>query len=161
VIRARAFCEEAAMKLPVTQMTFDASADEVFDFLADVENERAWNPELIEVRRCDAGALGAGSEWDGSYKGMGAMHIRVDEYDRPSRLAFTTTGARIDMRIAFTFVQDGSRTVASVDGDVEPKGVMRLLRPLLPPMMKRTFSRRPAQIAGGLAAHRARRAASA
>jgi uncharacterized protein YndB with AHSA1/START domain len=161
VIRERGLRVEAAMKLPVTQMTFDAPADEVFDFLADVENERGWNPELIEVRRCDADALGAGSEWDGTYKGMGVMHIRLDEYERPARLGFTTTGSRIDMQIAFTFTQDGSRTVARVDGEMEPKGVMRLLRPLMPPMMKRTFSRRPGQIADGLAAHRGRRAASA
>ena len=111
--------------------------------------------DVVEMRRCDAGPLGAGSEWDGLYKGMGPMRVRIDEYERPRKLVFSTTGSKVDMRLAFTFAPAGSGTQMAAEGEARLKGALRLLAPLMPPMVKRTYSRRPGQIAAGLAAHRA------
>src|SRR3989442_1383189 len=47
----------------------DAPIEELFDLMADPETEVDWNPDAIEVRRIDQGAIGPGAEWQGRYRG--------------------------------------------------------------------------------------------
>jgi uncharacterized protein YndB with AHSA1/START domain len=134
----------------------DAPVDELFDLMANPSAEEQWNPDAIEVRRLDDGAIRPGARWKGRYKGMGEMDITLDACERPSRLVFSIVGSRLDMHWTFTFAADGpaaSRLTAAAD--MRPKGALRLLTPLLGPMMRRTFSKRPEQLAAGVRARRA------
>ena len=133
----------------------EAAPGELFDLMADPQTEVDWNPDALEVQRVDDGPLGPGAQWRGRYRGMGSMHIALDEYERPERLEFSITGSRMDMKWRFTFAPDGAATRLEAVADLRAKGVMRLLSPLLGPMMRRTFSRRPSQLAAGVAARRA------
>jgi uncharacterized protein YndB with AHSA1/START domain len=133
----------------------DASAEELFDLMADPETEEQWNPDAIEVHRVGEGPIGPGARWDGRYKGMGTMHITLDEYERPDRLVFSITGSRMDMHWTFTYAADGTGTQLAAAAELAPKGAMRMFAPLLGPMMRRTFSKRPAQLAEGVAKRRA------
>jgi carbon monoxide dehydrogenase subunit G len=137
-------------------MHLDAAPEEAFDFMADVTNEPAWNPDVKSVRRLDDGPVVVGSEWEGDYKGMGAMRIRLEEIDRPNRLAFSTSGSRMDMQFSFEFGPGSaaSGTDVTARADVHPRGAMKLVGPLLGPMMRRTLSQRPAQLSAGLRAAR-------
>jgi hypothetical protein len=125
--------------------------------MADPENETDWNPDVIEIRPLTGDRpLGPGSQWEGRYRGMGTMRVRLDEYERPERLVFTTSGDRIDMRFVFAFSGHGvGPTHIVADADMTPKGPMRLIGPLFGPMMRRTMSKRPEQIAAGVAAAQA------
>lgn len=134
------------MELMGTKMSIDAPTAEVFDFMADPENEMGWNPDIKSIRRLGSGPIGVGTEWEGVYRGMGKMRVRIEEYDRPRRLAFTTSGPRLDMRFAFDFAPDPSRAELTADAEMRPKGLTKLMTPLFAPMMRRTFSRRPAQM---------------
>jgi uncharacterized protein YndB with AHSA1/START domain len=134
----------------------DAPVDELFDLMADPGTEVDWNPDVIEVRRVDDGPVGPGARWSGRYKGMGTMDIRLDEYERPERLAFSITGNRMDMHWTFTFAPEGTASQLCAKAELQPKGAMRLMSPLFGPMMRRTFSKRPAQLAAGVAARRSR-----
>jgi hypothetical protein len=142
-------------------MHISATPEEVYDLLADVDNERTWNPDVKAVRRIDAGPVGPGAEWDGDYKGMGTMRVRLVACDRPRRLQFVTTGSRMRMDFTFAFDGTGATTDVTAIAVVEPVGMMRLLGPLLGPMMQRTMARRPAQIEAGVRAARERRAGAA
>jgi uncharacterized protein YndB with AHSA1/START domain len=135
----------------------DAPIEELFDLMADPKTEVDWNPDAIEVQRIDRGEIGPGAEWHGRYKGMGSMQIKLDKYDRPNRLVFSINGNRMDMHWTFTFAPEGAATRLAAEAELQPKGAMRLMTPLLGPMMRRTFSMRPAQLAAGVAARRARR----
>jgi Polyketide cyclase / dehydrase and lipid transport len=121
-------------------------------FMANPENERFWNPDLLDVRRIGDGPVAPGAEWEARYKGMGVNRMMLAEYERPTRVVFETTGERMDMRLVFTFSPDGDGTRAQAHTEMHPKGVMRLLAPLMMPMVKRNFSKRPAQLKAGLAA---------
>jgi uncharacterized protein YndB with AHSA1/START domain len=134
----------------------DAPIEELFDLMADPETEVDWNPDAVEVQRIDQGAIGPGAEWRGRYKGMGSMRIKLDEYQRPHRLAFSIDGDRMDMHWTFTFAPEAAATRLGAEAQLQPKGAMRLMSPLLGPMMRRTFSKRPAQLAAGIAARRSR-----
>jgi uncharacterized protein YndB with AHSA1/START domain len=133
----------------------DAPTEELFDLMADPETEVQWNPDAIEVHRVDEGPIGPGARWHGRYKGMGTMNITLDEYERPERLVFSITGNRMDMHWTFAYAPDGTATQLSATAELTPKGAMRLFAPLLGPMMRRTFSKRPAQLAEGVAKRRA------
>jgi Polyketide cyclase / dehydrase and lipid transport len=129
----------------------DEPPEAVFDLMADVGNEPLWNPDALDVKRVDDGPLAPGAEWEGRYKGMGTMRVRLDEYERPRRITFTTTGDRMDMRWAFDYSPAGeSSTHVDAHAEIQPKGAMRLMGPLIGPMIRRTFSKRPAQLEAGL-----------
>lgn len=132
----------------------DAPVDDLFDLMADPETEEHWNPDALEVRRLDQGSIGPGAQWQGRYKGIGTLHITLDEYERPRRLVFSITGNRMDMHWTFTLAPDGTATQLVAAAELRPKGAMRLLSPLFGPMMRRTFSQRPAQLAAGVAKQR-------
>lgn len=102
----------------------DAPAEELFDLMADPETEVGWNPDALDVRRIGAGPVGPGAEWQGRYKGMGSMRIRLDEYERPRRLVFSITGDRMDMHWAFTFTPDAGATRLAAAAELRPKGAM-------------------------------------
>ena len=133
----------------------DAPVEDLFDLLSDPETENDWNPDAIEVHRVGDGPIGPGARWKGRYKGMGEMDIVLDECDRPGRMRFTITGSRLDMDWSLVLAPDGDGTRLQVDADLEPKGAMRIAGPLLGPMMRQTFNRRPQQLAAGVAARRA------
>jgi hypothetical protein len=144
------------MELRDIHMHLDARVDEAFDFMADVGNELAWNPDVKSVRRLDDGPVAAGTEWEGVYRGMGSMRVRLDEYDPLRRLVFSTTGSRMDMRFSFDFAVGAERATTDVtaNADITPRGATKLAGPLLGVMMRRTMSKRPEQISAGLRAAR-------
>jgi hypothetical protein len=67
----------------------------------------------------------------------------------------------MDLRLTFTFSPRNTGTQVHAHSELHPKGVMRLLAPVMMPMLKHMFSKRPAQLAAALAAsksaHRATR----
>src|SRR5437588_11189828 len=71
----------------------NAPVDELFELMADPETEESWNPDALEVRRIDRGPIGPGAQWQGRYKRIGTMHIKLDEYEHPNRLVFSITVA--------------------------------------------------------------------
>jgi polyketide cyclase/dehydrase/lipid transport protein len=117
--------------------TVQRSPDEVFDFLADIRNERAWNPRVVRIDKTSSGPLAAGSRFRGRYKGLGLLDTELVEYDRPQRLGFRSTGPR--MRIAGTFVltETAGGTGIDLTADLEPQGVFRILAPLMAPVIRK------------------------
>jgi Polyketide cyclase / dehydrase and lipid transport len=134
------------------RMELPGSPEEVFAFIEDCSNERAWNPDLIDIKRLDAGPVTVGSEWDGNYKGMGTMRIRVEEHEPPSHVRFSTTGPRMDMSFTFDVAAAGGGARVHGHGEMVPKGPMRLMAPLLGPMIRRSMAKRPAQLSAGFGA---------
>jgi uncharacterized protein YndB with AHSA1/START domain len=128
----------------------DAPREELFDLMADPSLEERWNPDAQEVRRLDDGPLGPGSQWIGQYRGMGEMRITLERYERPSALSFAIAGSRMDMHWTFGFTPEGEGTRLRADAELEPKGAMRILGPVFGPMMRKTFAKRPAQLAAGV-----------
>jgi len=123
-------------------MRIDAPVDDLFDLMADPATEESWNPNALEVRRIGQGPVGPGAEWQGRYNGMGSMRITLDGCERPTRLVFSISGSRMDMRWVFAFTPDGTGTRLVAEAELRPRGAMRLRSPLLVSLMRRTL--RPA-----------------
>jgi hypothetical protein len=114
------------------QLKVARSADEVFDFLADLRNESLWNPRVRRLTLATPGPISAGSVFRGSYQGLGALQTILTEYERPTRIAFRSEGPRASLAGEFTLHSDKDGVEANLAADVRPKGLLlSLLAPLL------------------------------
>ena len=119
------------------------SADEVFDFLADLRNESLWNPRVRRLILATPGPITAGSVFRGTYQGLGALQTVLTEYERPTRIAFRSEGPRASLAGKFTLQSDGDGVEVELAAEVRPKGfLLSLLAPLL------TLAFRPSGIMG-------------
>ena len=105
--------------------------EEVFDFLADLRNERSWNPRVVAIDKTSSGPIGQGTTFRGRYRGLGPLETELTEYDRPRRLAFRSRGPRMAITGAFSLRRAGDGTEVELTAVFEPQGLLRLLSPLL------------------------------
>jgi carbon monoxide dehydrogenase subunit G len=111
--------------------------EEVFDFLADIRNEAAWNPRVVRIDKTSDGSIGAGTTFYGLYKGIGALRTELVEYERPERLTFRSSGPRMRIAGKFAFSAVQGKSSVTLDADLKPQGLFRLLAPLMAPLIKR------------------------
>ena len=111
----------------------------VFDFAADERNEPIFNPRMLSAEKVTDGPIGAGTRFLATIKSMGRTidaTIEFTDYQRPSLLASTSRMAAADVRGVLTFEPRGEGTQMRWLWDVEPKGMSRLLTPLINRMGK-------------------------
>jgi hypothetical protein len=128
------------------------SAEVVFDYLADLDNEPDWNPDASNVVRVSPGPVGPGTVWEEDFRRVGHYVTTIDEYERPSVLSFDAKNPRTDAHVRFTVAPDGDGacTVSCVV-QLTMKGAMRLAEPLLAGMIRRQIEReRPLSLSRAL-----------
>ncbi|MDX6644342.1 MAG: hypothetical protein QOK40_69 [Miltoncostaeaceae bacterium] len=133
-------------------MTFDHPVERVFDFLADVRNERRWNPDARSIEKLDAGPVGPGSTFRGEFTGIGAMTIRVTGYERPRRLAISGEASRLAMDATYELSGDHRATSVTMEAQVRPRGLLRAMGPVVEAVTRRQLEERPEQLRRALAA---------
>ncbi len=119
-------------------------AEEVFDFVADERNEPRYNPHMRRAEQISDGPIGLGTRFRAEIVSMGRpvqMVIEFTGYDRPRRLASSTHMSSMDTDGGLTFdpVPEGTRMRWS--WDVEPRGIFKLMRPLVAWMGRRQEQR--------------------
>lgn len=106
----------------------------VFDFVANECNEPLYNPRMIAAEKVTDGPVGVGTQFTATTKtGRGTvdMVIEVTAFDRPTRLANSTTLSTMDIRGTLTFEPDGEGTRMRWSWDLEPKGALKLMGPIV------------------------------
>jgi hypothetical protein len=114
--------------------------EEVFDVVADERNEPRYNPRLLWVEKVSSGPIGRRTQFRAATKTMGRpvqMTIEFTDYERPRHLASLTHLPTMEIRGALSFdpVPEGTRMGWS--WELQPRGLLRLLRPLIARMGKR------------------------
>jgi hypothetical protein len=140
------------MPRTTSHFTLQCRPEEVFDLLADVRNEPDWQPDVKSVRKLSDGEVGLGTEFEGAYRGFGTLHIRLAEYERPTRLRYDCHGPRASMDVSFDFAPASDGTDATGDIAMTLKGPWKVLTPMLAVMLPREMGKRPAQLEAALAA---------
>ena len=112
----------------------------VFDFVADERNEPMYNAQMRRVEKLSEGPIGLGTRYQAEVVSGGrpvSMVIEFTEYERPRRLASMTTMSSMDIAYTLTFepVREGTRMRWA--GEIEPRGVLRLMGPLIAWMGRR------------------------
>ena len=108
--------------------------DVVFDFVADERNEPQYNSRMVRADKVTDGPVGKGTVFRSAARSMGRtadMRSELTGYDRPARLASTTTMSQADINGTLTFRPVPAGTRMRWSWEVRPKGAFRLLAPLI------------------------------
>ena len=116
------------------EIVIDLPVEVVFDYVADQSNEPQYNPQMVRAEKITAGPVGAGTKFRSAVASRGRaveMLIEITGYDRPHRLASTTTMRQAAISYTLTFEPAGSGTRMRWSGQVRPEGAFKLLGPLI------------------------------
>jgi uncharacterized protein YndB with AHSA1/START domain len=106
-------------------------AEEVFDYLSDMRNEKEWNPKMELVEAVTDGPLRAGSKFRAKWQGSPVTIVEYITYQRPNAWSATapSKSLTIDFQGTITPTETGSRLDVAMA--VIPHGPLRLLLPLI------------------------------
>lgn len=116
------------------EITIERPVDEVFDFVADERNEPRYNPRMTRADKTSPGPIGAGARYKAQTMARGRpveMTIETTAYDRPRRLGSFTRLAMMNVHGAVTFDPVPRGTLMRWSWDLEPRGLMKLMTPLI------------------------------
>jgi uncharacterized protein YndB with AHSA1/START domain len=123
-----------------------APVERVFDAMADARNETEWNSQVTRSDLVGDGPIGRGSRFESVNRGQTYL-ATITRYDRPGDLEFSVTGRQMDIVASFTFRAEGEGSVVTGTFDFRPRGVMRVLLPLLAGSIRRDMPRQLASFA--------------
>jgi uncharacterized protein YndB with AHSA1/START domain len=118
--------------------------DQVFGILADVRNDTQWNSRVSSAELRSPEPIGPGSRF-AIVNGGTAYDVTIATYERPSRLVLEASG-KPDLTIAYAFTPTAEGTELESDFDFRPRGALRVLFPLLAPVIRRDVPRQFASL---------------
>jgi carbon monoxide dehydrogenase subunit G len=113
----------------------DRPIEEVFDFLADGENDKKFSPRVLEIRKTTDGPPGVGTIYASTVKDAGMKTKRefeLTEFDRPRkiRLAERSKNLVTAPEGGYDLEPEGEGTKLRVFNVLEGHGLGKLLAPL-------------------------------
>jgi uncharacterized protein YndB with AHSA1/START domain len=115
-------------------------AEEVFDFVANQENEPQYNPEMRVAKKTTEGPIGVGTSFHAEMTGRGRvvpMTIRVTEFERPRLIRERVEMQSMDLTGGLDFEPIENGTRMRWHWDLRPNGALRLMGPLVASMGRR------------------------
>ena len=109
--------------------------EDVFAMLADLRNDTQWNSRVSSAELRSPEPIGLGSRF-AMVNGGTAYDVTITTYERPSRLVLEASG-KPDLTIACTLTPTDGGTELASDFDFRPKGALKVLFPLLAPVIRR------------------------
>ncbi|HEX9134463.1 MAG TPA: SRPBCC family protein [Ktedonobacteraceae bacterium] len=124
------------------EIVINRPVEEVFDFLADGRNEPHYNPHMLRAEQTSAGPVGPGTQFRTEVTTRGRsmeMIYEITAYERPLRLAGRTLKGPIAVQSIETFASVPGGTHFSWVMELEPRGLLKLISPLVVRMMGRNL----------------------
>lgn len=122
------------------EILIERAVDEVFDFVANQENEPQYNPQMRVARRTSEGPIGIGTTFHAEMTGrkrVVPMTIRVTEFERPRRIRERVEMRSMDLTGGLDFEPTDDGTRMRWHWDLRPNGVLRFMGPLVASMGRR------------------------
>jgi uncharacterized membrane protein len=116
------------------EIIINQPVDEVFDFMADGCNEPQYNPHMLRAEQMSAGPIGRGTQFRTEVTTRGRsmeMVYEITAYERPQRLAARTIKGPIAVQGTETFAPVPGGTRFRWVMKMKPRGVFKLLAPLI------------------------------
>ena len=119
-----------------------ASPESVFDYVTDVVREPEWNPQLRVAEKLTAGPAGTGTRYRVRFgRGVGEALIENTAFDRPRSWSAVSTSRRLDVHFRGQVTETPGGCQLAVHNELAPRGVLRLLSPLLSGVLRRSWER--------------------
>jgi uncharacterized protein YndB with AHSA1/START domain len=113
----------------------DRPIEEVFDFLADGQNDPKFSPRVLEIRKTTDGPPGVGTVYASTVKDAGMKTKRefeLTEFDRPTRIRWAERSKNLITASegGYDLAPDGDGTRVTIHNVLEGHGPGKLLAPL-------------------------------
>jgi Polyketide cyclase / dehydrase and lipid transport len=109
------------------------SIEDVFDFVVDERNEPRYNPRMLRAEKLSPGPIGLGTRFRAEFSSFlrPVAMSEITGHERPRRLASRTHMSAMEVQGTLTFdaVPEGTRMRWS--WDLEPRGVFKLITPIV------------------------------
>jgi hypothetical protein len=112
--------------------------EQVFDLMADARNEPVWNSQVSRTEMISEEPIGDGSEFTTTNRGQEYIAI-ITSYDRPNGLAFTVVGKPMEIVASLRFTDSADGTRMTGQFDLQPRGFMKLMMPLMAGAVRKDF----------------------
>jgi hypothetical protein len=116
------------------EIVISRPVEEVFDFAADARNEPRYNSHMRRAEQLTDGPIGVGTRFRAEIRSMRRTVPMVTEltaYQRPQRYASTTRLSLMDTKGTVTFEPVPEGTLLRWSWEVEPRGALRLMTPIM------------------------------
>jgi len=141
---------EATMIENAISLTLDQPRERVFEFLTDLPNEPAWNPDCSSVEMLSPEPARRGSTYRGHFRGMGQVMVELTAHERPRRFATRERSRMATGDFEFVLTPHGERTQVELRMKLRPHGPMLLLQPLMRRKIEQFLADLPVRIQAGL-----------
>jgi len=131
-------------------LTLEQPPERVFDFLTDLPNEPAWNPDCSAVEMLSSEPVGKGPTYRGHFRGMGQVRVELTAYERPRRFATRERSRMATGDFEFVLTPHSERTQVELRMKLRPHGPLRLLQPLMRRKIGQFLADLPGHIQQGL-----------
>jgi hypothetical protein len=105
--------------------------DEVFNTVIDAGNFAAWNPTIRNSRQLTPGSPKDGSRFEWELRGFGKVGQELAEFDRNRRVRIVPDMKSLSGGHRFTFTDLGDGTRVDHELEMEPRGLFRLMAPIM------------------------------
>ena len=132
--------QEDTMRRVQGEIVIKRPIDEVFDFVADGRNEPKYNPYIEKAEQLSPGPIGRGTRFRFAAKKIGIRTAyELTAFERPHRIETRVIDSPLmDVHGDETFGDVGGGTRFRWSFEVRPRGVFKLLTPVI----ARTWGRR-------------------
>jgi hypothetical protein len=104
---------------------------EVFDVLADLGSYAKWNPTILSSRWVDGEPHGNGSRFEWGLRGLGKVVQELGEFEPPVHLRIVTDLKPVTGGHRMSLTAEGDATRIDHELEVTPRGIFKLLGPML------------------------------
>ena len=117
-------------------MHIDCPPAVAFDLMADVRKLTDWNEGASKAEMSTDEPIRLGSRFATVNRGQSLVST-ITTFERPDRLDFSVTSERMDVAATFHFTPVDTGTDLVIEFEPRPKGIMKVLFPVLKPVIKR------------------------
>ena len=114
--------------------------EDVFAFVANIENLPLWAGPVTEAKQTSEGPVGAGTTQTQIAQFLGRRiesSQEVTEYELNKKLSTKTTSGPLPIEVSYTFEPVAGGTMMHLEGNVDAGGVFKLGEPIVGRMLKR------------------------
>lgn len=121
------------------RITINRRANEVFDFILDGTHNQLWRPGVLDIQRVSILPDGVGAKFKQGVKGPGGRidaDYEIVECVPNQRIKFQVTAGPARPTGSYDFQPHDSATTVTFILDFQPKGLSKLMDPLIGRQMK-------------------------
>ena len=114
---------------------------DVFAAVTDLESHPDWDPTTTSARKLTDAEIGEGARFEIGREGFGTQELEFTEYRQDEHVRFVPRSSMMTGGHRFTFTEEGGATRLDHDLELHPRGLWKLMTPLMGFMASRAMRR--------------------